>query len=56
LDLTRLRSFLRRHRRIAVDTSVFIYQLEAHSRYVDLTDPVFAWLEPSSAWGCYFYY
>jgi predicted nucleic acid-binding protein len=45
LDLTRLRSFLRRHRRIAVDTSVFIYQLEAHPRYVDLTDPVFAWLE-----------
>ena len=45
MDLTRLRSFLRRHRRIAVDTSIFIYQLEAHPRYVDLTDPVFAWLE-----------
>jgi predicted nucleic acid-binding protein len=41
----RLRSFLRRHRRIAVDTSVFIYQLEANSRYINLTDHIFAWLE-----------
>lgn len=41
----RLRSFLRTHRRIALDTSVFIYQLEANPRYVDLTDPLFAWLE-----------
>jgi len=43
--LTDLRAFLRRHRRIALDTSVFIYQLEANSRYLGLTDPVFAWLE-----------
>jgi predicted nucleic acid-binding protein len=40
-----LREFLRRHQRIAVDTSVFIYQLEANPRYVGLTDRVFAWLE-----------
>lgn len=40
-----LREFLRRHRRIALDTSVFIYQLEANPRYLGLTDPVFAWLE-----------
>lgn len=40
-----LRSFLRRHRRIALDTSVFIYQLEANSRYTDLTDHIFSWLE-----------
>ena len=39
-----LHAFLRRHRRIALDTSVFIYQVEANPRYVDLTDPVFAWL------------
>jgi predicted nucleic acid-binding protein len=45
LDLTRLRAFLRHHRRIALDTSVFIYQLEANPRYVGLTDPIFAWLE-----------
>ena len=45
MGLTVLREFLRRHRRIALDTSVLIYQLEANSRYVELTDPVFAWLE-----------
>jgi len=45
LGLTRLRAFLRRHRRIALDTSVFIYQLEANPRYVGLSDGVFAWLE-----------
>jgi predicted nucleic acid-binding protein len=45
LDLTRLRAFLRRHRRIALDTSIFIYQLEANPRYVGLTDPIFTWLE-----------
>ena len=43
--MTVLREFLRRHRRIALDTSVFIYQLEANPRYLGLTDPVFAWLE-----------
>jgi predicted nucleic acid-binding protein len=45
LGLTRLGAFLRRHRRIALDTSVFIYQLEANPRYVSLTDRIFAWLE-----------
>jgi hypothetical protein len=45
LGLTALRGFLRRHRRIALDASVFIYQLEANSLYLGLTDPVFAWLE-----------
>ena len=45
MGLGRLRVFLRQHRRIALDTSVFIYQLEANARYVALTDPVFSWLE-----------
>ena len=44
MGLTRLAAFLRRHRRIALDTSIFIYHLEAHPRYVDLTGGVFAWL------------
>lgn len=40
---------MRRHRRVALDTSVFIYQLEANPRYVGLTDSVFAWLaQPDS--------
>ena len=45
MELTRLRAFLRHHRRIALDTSVFIYQLEAHPRYVGITDHLFGWLE-----------
>jgi len=45
LAVARLSSFLRRHRRIALDTSVFIYQLEANSRFVALTDQIFSWIE-----------
>ena len=45
MGLTLLRDFLRRHRRLAIDTSIFIYQLEANPRYLALTDYIFAWLE-----------
>lgn len=40
-----LRLFLRRHRRIGLDTSIFIHQLEADTRYLALTDSVFSWVE-----------
>jgi predicted nucleic acid-binding protein len=43
--LNRLGDFLRRHRPIALDTNIFIYQLEAITRYSRLTDAIFAWLE-----------
>jgi len=43
--LTPLASFLRRHRRIGIDTSVFIYELEANPRYAALADQIFSWLE-----------
>jgi len=43
--LNRLRAFLRRHRLIALDTSVFTYQLEANPRYLPATDHIFSWLE-----------
>jgi predicted nucleic acid-binding protein len=45
LGVDQLRQFLRGHRRLALDTSVFIYQLEANGRYVHLTDLVLAWVE-----------
>ena len=45
MGLDRLRAFLRRHRRIALDTSIFIYQLKANARYLPLTDLVFSWIE-----------
>jgi len=45
LGVERLRAFLRRHQRIALDTSVFIYQLEPNPKYFAYSDPVFSWLE-----------
>jgi len=45
LGVERLRLFLRRHRRIALDTSIFTYQMEANTRYLALTDSVFSWVE-----------
>jgi len=45
LGVERLRTFLRRHRQIALDTSIFIYQLETNPRYLPMTDHIFSWLE-----------
>jgi len=47
LEIERLRAILRRHQRIALDSSIFIYQLQANPRYVDLTHHIFSWLERS---------
>jgi predicted nucleic acid-binding protein len=40
-----LRVFLRRHQHVAIDTSIFIYELEANPPYLPLTDHIFRWLE-----------
>lgn len=45
MGVEELKQLLRRHRRIALDTSVFRYQLEANAKYLSLTDAVFAWVE-----------
>ncbi len=45
MEVERLRDFLRRHKRIALDTSVFIYHLEPNPRYLALTNLIFSWLE-----------
>ncbi|MEK7404651.1 MAG: PIN domain-containing protein [Acidobacteriota bacterium] len=36
--------FLDRHGKVGIDTSVFIYFMEAHQRYLTLVEPVFTWL------------
>ena len=41
----RLTAFLERHQRIGLDTSVFIYQLDATPGYYELVGPVFRWIE-----------
>ncbi len=43
-----LAEFLRRHRRVAIDSCIFIYELEANPRYVALARRVFTWLEKPS--------
>jgi predicted nucleic acid-binding protein len=40
-----LAEFLHRHRRIGLDTSVFIYAVEAHPKYAELAGAVFSWIE-----------
>lgn len=41
----RIESFLDRHRRIALDTSIVIYAVEANPRYFNLASRIFTWLE-----------
>lgn len=48
MGLAPLRAFLRRHGLVALDTCIFIYQLEANPRYLVFSDPIFGWLEGSS--------
>jgi predicted nucleic acid-binding protein len=47
LGIAHLRARLSAHRKIALDTSLFIYQWEAHPRYSPLTDFVFTSIERS---------
>ena len=49
MGLNRLKGLLQRHRRVALDANVFIYQLEANALYLPLTDVVFTWLEGPNA-------
>ena len=49
MGVERLRAFLRRHRRIALDTSVFIYHLQPNPKYLAYTDLIFSWLERSES-------
>jgi predicted nucleic acid-binding protein len=51
LEVVRLRALLRRHRRIALDTCIFIYQWEASPRYSVLTDCIFSSLERSDSFA-----
>ena len=44
MGLSLLGAFLASHKKIALDTCVFIYQLEPNSRYHHLTERVFSWL------------
>jgi len=43
-----IEGFLRRHSKIGLDTSVFIFQVEGNPRYLDLVRPIFSWIEGPS--------
>ncbi|HUJ29833.1 MAG TPA: PIN domain-containing protein [Candidatus Acidoferrum sp.] len=45
MGLEDLGAYLHRHKRIALDTSVFIYHLEANPKYLAFTDRIFSWVE-----------
>jgi predicted nucleic acid-binding protein len=47
LEIARFRTALRAHRRVALDTCIFIYQWEANPLYSPFTDWIFASLEQS---------
>jgi predicted nucleic acid-binding protein len=51
LGVDGLRAFLRRRERVAFDTSIFIYHLQANPRYLGLTRAIFSWLEGSASSG-----
>ena len=43
-----IEKLLRQHRKVGIDTSVFIYQVEENAKYVEPVDSIFAWLEAPS--------
>ena len=43
--MTRLQGFFGKHRRIALDSSIFIYFLEKNATYLEMAEEVFKWLE-----------
>lgn len=49
MGVDRLRNALGRHRHVALDTTIFIYHLEANPTYVSLSDCIFSWLESKSS-------
>lgn len=51
MGVAQLNRLLRLHSRIALDTSAFIYQLQANQKYVGLTDEIFAWLQRPKSEG-----
>lgn len=44
-------SFLEKHKLIGLDTSIFIFQLEANPAYAHLTHEVFVWLKSKGGKG-----
>lgn len=49
MDPHPLAGFLRRHKKIGLDSSVFIFEVEQNPKYIELVHPIFQWLEEPRA-------
>ena len=47
----RLVAYLERHRRIGIDTSLFVYQIEDHPAYAPVSDALFRWVATGRSVG-----
>jgi predicted nucleic acid-binding protein len=45
MDPDSLGGFLKRHKKIGLDSSVFIFEVEQNPKYAKLVHPIFQWLE-----------
>lgn len=45
MTITGLEEFLEKHTKIGLDTSAFVFQVEENSKYVELVNSIFVWLE-----------
>ena len=41
----RLEDFFEQHRKIGLDTSVFIFEIEGNPKYIEIVNPIFVWLD-----------
>jgi predicted nucleic acid-binding protein len=46
-----LSGYLKQHKRIGLDTSIFLFQLEENRKYIDLVHPIFQWLEAPASYA-----
>jgi predicted nucleic acid-binding protein len=46
-----LSGYLKRHKRIGLDTNIFIFQLEENRKYIDFVHPIFQWLEAPASYA-----
>jgi predicted nucleic acid-binding protein len=46
-----LAEFLRKHQRIGLDTSMFIFEVEESRKYIEMVHPIFRWLEKPESYG-----
>jgi len=43
--------FLRKHKRIGLDTCMFIFEVEENLKYIEIVHPIFRWLEKPESYG-----